>query len=192
MLFSYEWELTESPAGAKQWKPRNPEAQELVPDAHIEGKKNPPMMATTDMALIMDPGFREISERFYRDPEYFADQYARAWFKLLHRDWSAAASYRGTDMRGGANGARLRLEPQIGWAVNAGVQDVLPVFEQVKGEFEQQTGKRVSLADLIVLGGTAAVEKAAADAGVPVTVPFHPGRTDASQQQTDVDNARWL
>src|SRR5919107_165912 len=192
MLFSYEWELTESPAGAKQWKPRNPEAQELVPDAHIEGKKNPPMMATTDMALIMDPGFREISERFYRDPEYFADQYARAWFKLLHRAWSAAASYRGTDMRGGANGARLRLEPQIGWAVNAGVQDVLPVFEQVKEEFEQQTGKRVSLADLIVLGGTAAVQQAAADAGVQVTVPFSPGRTDASQEQTDVDNARWL
>jgi catalase-peroxidase len=249
MLFSYEWELTESPAGAKQWKPKNPEAQELVPDAHIEGKKNPPMMATTDLALIMDPGFREISDRFYNDPEYFADQYARAWFKLLHRDmgpksrylgpdvpseeliwqdpvpavdhelvgeaqiadlkqrllasgitvpqlvhtaWSAAASYRGTDQRGGANGARLRLEPQIGWAVNEGVRDVLPVLERVKEEFEQQTGTKVSLADLIVLGGSAAVEKAAADAGVPVTVPFTPGRTDASQEQTDVENFRWL
>jgi catalase-peroxidase len=197
----------------------------------------------------MDPGFRAISERFHNDHEYFADQYARAWFKLLHRDmgpktrylgpdvpaeeliwqdpvpavdhelvgeaeiadlkqrllssgasvsqlvhtaWSAAASYRGTDMRGGANGARLRLEPQIGWAVNEGVRDVLPVLERVKQEFEQQTGKRVSLADLIVLGGTAAVEKAAADAGVQVTVPFRPGRTDASQEQTDVDNFRWL
>ncbi|MGY2130215.1 catalase/peroxidase HPI [Blastococcus sp. SYSU DS0617] len=247
-LFGFDWELTESPAGAKQWQPSNPEAQELIPDAHIEGKKNPPMMATTDLALIKDPGFRAISERFRDDPEYFADQYARAWFKLLHRDmgpksrylgpdvpaeeliwqdpvpavdhelvgeaeiadlkkrllssgltvsqlvhtaWSAAASYRGTDKRGGANGARLRLEPQISWAVNAGVRDVLPVLEQVKADFEQ-TGKKVSLADLIVLGGTAAVEKAAADAGVQITVPFTPGRTDASQEQTDVDNFRWL
>jgi catalase-peroxidase len=112
--------------------------------------------------------------------------------QLVHTAWSAAASYRGTDMRGGANGGRLRLEPQIGWAVNAGVQDVLPALERVKEEFESQTGKKVSLADLIVLGGTAAVEKAAADAGVTVTVPFHPGRTDASQEQTDVDNFRWL
>jgi catalase-peroxidase len=197
----------------------------------------------------MDPGFREIAERFYNDHEYFSEQYARAWFKLLHRDmgpksrylgpdvpdeeliwqdpvpavdhelvgeaeiadlkqrllssgltvpqlvhtaWSAAASYRGTDKRGGANGARLRLEPQINWAVNEGVRDVLPVLERVKEEFEQQTGNKVSLADLIVLGGTAAVEKAAADAGVQVTVPFTPGRTDASQEQTDVDNFRWL
>ncbi|MCZ2830527.1 catalase/peroxidase HPI [Modestobacter sp. VKM Ac-2986] len=249
MLFSYEWELTESPAGAKQWKPKNPEAQALVPDAHIEGKMNAPMMATTDVALMADPGFKEISERFYNDPEYFADAYARAWFKLLHRDmgpksryvgpdvpaeeliwqdpvpavdhelvgeaeiadlkarllasgltvsqlvhtsWSAAASYRGTDKRGGANGARLRLEPQINWAANQGVADVLPVLAQVKSDFESQTGKRVSLADLIVLGGTAAVEKAAADAGVQLTVPFHAGRTDASQEQTDVDNFRWL
>jgi catalase-peroxidase len=248
-LFAWDWELVESPAGAKQWQPKNPEAQQLVADAHIEGKKNPPMMSTADMALRVDPELRAISERFRDDPELFADAYARAWFKLLHRDmgpksrylgpdvpaeeliwqdpvpavdhelvgeaevadlkqrllaagltvsqlvhtaWSAAASYRGTDMRGGANGARLRLEPQIGWAANAGVQDVLPVLERVKSEFEQQTGKRVSLADLIVLGGTAAVEKAAADAGVPVTVPFHPGRTDASQEQTDVANFRWL
>ena len=249
MLFSYDWELTESPAGAKQWRPKNPEAQELVPDAHIEGKKNAPMMATTDLALMADPGFRAISERFHNDPQYFADQYARAWFKLLHRDmgprsrylgpdvpaeeliwqdptpavdhelvgeaevadlkrrllaagptvsqlvhtaWSAAASFRSTDKRGGANGARLRLEPQLGWAANAGVRDVLPVLERVKGEFEAETGKKVSLADLIVLGGTAAVEKAAADAGVQVTVPFTPGRTDASQEQTDVENFRWL
>jgi catalase-peroxidase len=110
----------------------------------------------------------------------------------VHTAWSAAASYRGTDKRGGANGARLRLEPQIDWAVNEGVRDVLPVLERLKGEFEQQTGKRVSLADLIVLGGSAAVEKAAADAGVQVTVPFTPGRTDASQEQTDVGNFRWL
>jgi catalase-peroxidase len=247
-LFGLDWELTRSPAGAKQWQPTNPEAQELVPDAHIEGKKNPPMMATTDIALVQDPELRKISERFRDDPAYFADQYARAWFKLLHRDmgpkvrylgpdvpaedliwqdplpavdhelvgdteiadlkqrlltsgltvsqlvhtaWSAAASYRGTDKRGGANGARIRLEPQINWAANQGVQDVLPVLERVKAEFEQ-TGKKVSLADLVVLGGTAAVEKAAADAGVQVTVPFHPGRTDASQEQTDVDNFRWL
>jgi catalase-peroxidase len=249
MLFSYEWELTESPAGAKQWKPKNPEAQELVPDAHIEGKKNPPMMATTDLALIVDPEFRKISERFYNEPEYFADQYARAWFKLLHRDmgpkvrylgpdvpsedllwqdpvpavdhelvgekeiadlkhrllnsgltvsqlvhtaWSAAASYRGTDKRGGANGGRLRLEPQINWAVNDGVRDVLPVLERVQAEFESATGKRIPLADLIVLGGSAAVEKAAAYGGVEVTVPFHPGRTDATQEMTDVDGFRWL
>ncbi|MGY1663042.1 catalase/peroxidase HPI [Geodermatophilus sp. SYSU D00705] len=248
-LFGYDWELVESPAGAKQWQPSNPEAQELVPDAHIEGKKNPPMMSTADMALKVDPELRAYAERFRNDPEYFADQYARAWFKLLHRDmgpkvrylgpdvpaedliwqdpvpavdhelvgeaeiadlkqrllasgltvsqlvhtaWSAAASYRGTDKRGGANGARLRLEPQIGWAANEGVRDVLPVLERVKGEFEQQTGMKVSLADLIVLGGSAAVEKAAADAGVTVTVPFTPGRTDASQEQTDVDNFRWL
>jgi catalase-peroxidase len=248
-LFGWDWELVESPAGAKQWQPTNPEAQELVPDAHIEGKKNPPMMSTADMALRVDPELRAISERVRDDPEYFADQYARGWFKLLHRDmgpksrylgpdvpaeeliwqdpvpavdhelvgeaevaelkqrllasgltvpqlvhtaWSAAASYRGTDMRGGANGARLRLEPQIGWPVNEGVRDVLPVLERVKSEFEQQTGKQVSLADLIVLGGSAAVEKAAADAGVQVTVPFSPGRTDASQEQTDVDNFRWL
>ncbi|MGY1752464.1 catalase/peroxidase HPI [Blastococcus sp. SYSU D01042] len=249
MLFGFDWELVESPAGAKQWQPSNPEAQDLVPDAHIEGKKNPPMMSTADMALKVDPELRAYAERFRDDPEYFADQYARAWFKLLHRDmgpkvrylgpdvpaedliwqdpvpavdhelvgeaqiadlkqrllssgltvpqlvhtaWSAAASYRGTDKRGGANGARIRLEPQIGWAANEGVRDVLPVLERVKGEFEQQTGAKVSLADLIVLGGSAAVEKAAADAGVQVTVPFHPGRTDASQEQTDVENFRWL
>jgi catalase-peroxidase len=244
-LFSYDWELTESPAGAKQFRPTNPEAQELVPDAHIPGRKNPPMMAVTDVALITDPEFRAISERFRDDPEYFADQYARAWFKLLHRDmgprsrylgpdvpqeellwqdpvpavdhelldesgvaelkrrildsgltvsqlvhtaWSAAASYRGTDKRGGANGARLRLEPQRSWAVNAGTQDVVERLDQVRQEF----GRPVSLADTIVLGGCAAVEKAAADAGVPVTVPFTPGRTDATQETTDVHGMQWL
>jgi catalase-peroxidase len=248
-LFRWDWELTESPAGAKQWQPTNPEAQELVPDAHIEGKKNPPMMSTADMALRVDPELRVYAERFRDDPEYFQDMYARAWFKLLHRDmgpksrylgpdvpsedlpwqdpvpavdhelvdgaaisdlkqrllasgltvsqlvhtaWSSAASFRSTDNRGGANGARLRLEPQIGWPVNAGVADVLPVLERVKSEFEQQTGTRVSLADLIVLGGGAAIEKAAADAGVSITVPFSPGRTDATQEQTDVENFGWL
>ncbi len=245
MLFGFEWELTESPAGAKQWKPKEAEGQELVPDAHIEGKKNPPMMATTDLALIADPEFRKISERFRDDPEAFADAYRRAWFKLLHRDmgpvsrylgpwvpqeellwqdpvppvehellsesdaaalkeqilasgltvsqlvhtaWSAAASYRGTDKRGGANGGRLRLEPQASWAVNAGTQEVIATLDEVRQAF----GKPVSIADTIVLAGCAAVEKAAADAGVQVTVPFSPGRTDASQEQTDVDTFRYL
>ncbi len=244
-LFGFEWELSESPAGAKQWRPRNPEAQQLVPDAHVPGQMNPPMMATTDLALIADPEFRAYSERFHQDLEYFADQYARAWFKLLHRDmgpksrylgpdvpteellwqdpvpavdhellgeadaaelkqavlasgltvpqlvhtaWSAAASYRGTDKRGGANGARLRLEPQASWAVNAGTQDVVARLDEVRQAF----GKPVSLADTIVLGGCAAVEKAAADAGVAITVPFTPGRTDATQETTDTDGLKWL
>jgi catalase-peroxidase len=244
-LLGLEWELTESPAGAKQWKPKNPEAQELVPDAHVPGKKNPPMMSTADMALAMDPELRKISERYAKDPEFFADQYARAWFKLLHRDmgpksrylgpdvpaedliwqdpvpavdheligdadaaqlkqqildsgltvsqlvhtaWSAAASYRGTDKRGGANGARLRLEPQASWAANAGTQEVVAKLDEVRQAF----GKPVSLADTIVLGGCAAVEKAALDAGVEVTVPFAPGRTDATQEMTDVDGMKWL
>ena len=239
-LFGFEWELTESPAGAKQWKPKEAEGQELVPDAHIEGKKNPPMMATSDLALLADPEYRKISERFRDNPEQFADAYRRAWFKLLHRDmgpvsryigpwvpqevqlwqdplppvehellsesdvaelkrqvlasgltvpqlvhtaWSAAASYRGTDKRGGANGARLRLEPQASWAVNAGTQEVIAKLDEVRKAF----GKPVSLADTIVLAGAAGVEKAAADAGVDVTVPFSPGRTDASQEQTDVE-----
>ena len=248
LLFKYEWELTESPAGAKQWKAKDVADEDLADDAHVPGKKVPTMMATTDVALIADPEFRAISERFHQDPEYFADQYARAWFKLLHRDmgprsryvgpdvpeevllwqdpvpavdhelvgeaevaelkqallssgltvpqlvrtaWAAAASFRGTDKRGGANGARLRLEPQINWPVNEGVREVLPVLEQVKADFEK-SGKRISLADLIVLGGTAAVEKAAADAGVPVTVGFTPGRTDATQEMTDTDGMKWL
>ncbi len=245
MLFGFEWELTESPAGAKQWKPREAEGQELVPDAHIEGKKNPPMMATSDLALLADPEYRRISERFRDDPELFADAYRRAWFKLLHRDmgpvsrylgpwapqevqlwqdplppvehellsesdvaelkrqvlasgltvpqlvhtaWSAAASYRGTDKRGGANGARLRLEPQASWPVNAGTQEVIARLDEVRAAF----GRPVSLADTIVLAGCAAVEKAAADAGVDVAVPFRPGRTDASLEQTDVGTFRFL
>ncbi len=244
-LFGFDWDLTESPAGAKQWKPKQAEGQELVPDAHIEGKKNPPMMATSDLALLADPEYRKISERFRDNPEQFADAYRRAWFKLLHRDmgplsrylgpwvpqevllwqdpvppvehellsesdaaelkrqvlasgltvpqlvhtaWSAAASYRGTDKRGGANGARLRLEPQATWPVNAGTQEVIAKLDEVRAAF----GKPVSLADTIVLAGCAAVEKAAADAGVEVTVPFSPGRTDASQEQTDAETFTYL
>jgi catalase-peroxidase len=245
LLFKYEWEVTESPAGAKQWKAKDVAPEDLADDAHVEGRKIPTMMATTDVALVKDAEFRAISERFHSDPTYFADQYARAWFKLLHRDmgpksrylgpdvpheelvwqdpvpavdheligpddvlqlkrailasgltvsqlvhtaWSAAASYRSTDKRGGANGARLRLEPQASWTVNAGTQDVVWRLEEVRQAF----GKQVSLADTIVLGGCAAVEKAAAEAGVEITVPFTPGRTDASQEQTDVDGMKWL
>jgi catalase-peroxidase len=245
MLFGFEWELTQSPAGAKQWKPKEAEGQELVPDAHIPGKKNPPMMATSDLSLIVDPEYRKISERFRDNPEEFAEAYRRAWFKLLHRDmgpvsryvgpwvpqevqlwqdpipavdhellsdsdaaelkkqildsgltvsqlvhtaWSSAASFRTTDKRGGANGARLRLEPQASWPVNAGTQEVIAKLDEVRSAF----GKPVSLADTIVLAGAAAVEKAAADAGVTVTVPFAPGRTDASQEQTDVETFAFL
>ncbi len=244
-LFGFEWELTTSPAGAKQWAPKEAAAQELVPDAHIAGKMNPPMMATTDIALIADPEYRVISERFHNDLDYFADQYARAWFKLLHRDmgpksrylgpdvptevliwqdpvpavdhplvsasdvedlkravlaaglpiselvhtaWSAAASFRSTDKRGGANGARLRLEPQASWLVNAGTQDVITALDEVR----KASGKQISLADMIVLGGCAAVERAAADGGVSVTVPFTPGRTDATQEMTDIEGMAWL
>jgi catalase-peroxidase len=249
-LFGWDWELTESPAGAKQWKPKEPEAAELVPDAHREGVTHAPMMATTDLALIKDPVYREISERFRDDPDAFAEAFAKAWFKLLHRDmgplsrylgpwvpepqlwqdpvpavdhelvddadvaglkrtildtglsvpdlvrtaWASAASFRSTDKRGGANGARIRLAPQKDWAVNAGVAPVIERLEQVQAEFNdaQSGGKRISLADLIVLGGCAAVEQAARDAGVEVTVPFAPGRTDATQDQTDVDTFQWL
>jgi catalase-peroxidase len=241
-LYDFDWELTTSPAGARQWTPKNPEAQGAVPDAHVPGKRNAPIMLTSDLALKVDPVYGPIAKRFHENPDQLAEAFARAWFKLLHRDmgpvsrylgpwvpepqlwqdpvppvdheliadediaalksrilesgpsisqlvstaWASAASFRGTDKRGGANGARLRLEPQIGWAVNAGVRDVLPVLERVKEEFEQQTGNKVSLADLIVLGGCAAVEQAARNAGHDVTVPFAPGRTDASQEQTDV------
>jgi len=242
-LLGWEWELTTSPAGAKQWRPTDP-ASQTVPDAHRTGVTHRPMMATTDLALITDPVYKEISQRFKDDPKLFADTYARAWFKLLHRDmgplsryvgpwvpeaqlwqdpvppvahelvaeadiaalkreilasgltvsqlvhtaWSAAASYRSTDKRGGANGARLRLAPQKDWAVNAGTGEVITKLEAIRASY----AKPISLADLIVLGGCAAVEKAAADAGVEVTVPFTPGRTDASQEQTDVDTFRWL
>ncbi len=243
-LFAWEWELTESPAGAKQWQPTDP-ASATVPDAHRDGVLHRPMMATTDLALIKDPEFRAISERFRDNPEEFSAAYAKAWFKLLHRDmgpvsryvgpwvpqevqlwqdpvppvehelirasdvvelkhaildsglsvsqlvntaWAAAASYRSTDKRGGANGARLRLSPQKDWAVNAGTGDVVATLEEIRSSF----GTPISLADLIVLGGCAGVEKAAAEAGVQITVPFTPGRTDASKDQTDVDTFKWL
>jgi catalase-peroxidase len=242
-LFAWEWELTESPAGAKQWQPTDP-ASATVPDAHREGVFHRPMMATSDLALIQDPEFRAISERFRDNPEEFSAAYAKAWFKLLHRDmgpvsrylgpwvpepqlwqdpvpavdhelvnesdvaelkrailasgltvqqlvqtaWAAASSYRGTDKRGGANGGRLRLAPQKDWAANAGTAEVIATLEEVGRSF----GKPISTADLIVLGGCAGVEKAAVDAGVDISVPFAPGRTDASQEQTDVDTFRYL
>jgi len=240
-LLEYEWELTESPAGAKQWRPVNPEAQDTVPDAHDPSKRHAPMMLTTDLALKVDPIYGPIARRFYENPDELAGAFAKAWYKLLHRDmgpvsrylgpwvpepqlwqdpvpeaehepigesdiaalkeailasglsvprlvataWASAASFRGTDMRGGANGARVRLEPQKGWEVNepAELAEALSTLDRVRQEF----GKPVSLADVIVLGGCAAVEKAARDAGHDITVPFAPGRTDASQEQTDVD-----
>jgi catalase-peroxidase len=248
-LIGLEWELTKSPAGAYQWTPKEAEAQTAVPAAHDPSKRVPPMMATTDIALIADPVYKEISERFHKNPDQLADAFARAWYKLLHRDmgpapryrgpwvpdeellwqdpvpavdheliddadaaalkgkiiatgvpvtklalaaWASASTYRDTDKRGGANGARIRLAPQSGWDVNviSGVSDVLAALEGVKAEFDgaQAGGKKVSLADLIVLAGCAAVEEAAKAAGREVTVPFRPGRTDASQGQTDVDS----
>jgi catalase-peroxidase len=247
-LYRYDWELTKSPAGAWQWTPRNPEAQGTVPDAHDPSRRHAPMMLTTDLALKLDPIYGPITKRFHEHPEELADAFAKAWYKLLHRDmgpisrylgpwvpepqlwqdpvppvdhelideadiaalkerilasglsiprlvstaWAAAASFRGTDKRGGANGARIRLAPQKDWEVNepAELRAVLPELEQIQAEFNgSQTGaKRVSLADLIVLGGCAAVEQAARNAGYQVTVPFAPGRTDASQEQTDVES----
>ena len=244
-LFKYEWELTESPAGAKQWKPKNPEAQGTVPDAHDPSTRHAPMMLTTDLALKVDPIYAPIVKRFHDNPDQLADAFARAWFKLLHRDmgprarylgpwvpepqlwqdpvpavdhelvgeqdvaalkrkildsglsipdlvstaWNAAASFRGTDKRGGANGARIRLAPQKDWEANepARLSAVLTALERIQQDFNKSGGKKVSLADLIVLGGCAAVEEAARKAGHNVTVPFAPGRTDASQEQTDVD-----
>jgi catalase-peroxidase len=247
-LFAFEWELTESPAGAKQWKPKDGGGEGTVPDAHDPSVRHAPFMATTDLALRFDPVYEVISRRFMENPDQFADAFARAWYKLLHRDmgpvsrylgpwvpepqlwqdpvpavdhelvddddvaalkstilgsglsvaqlvgtaWAAASSFRGTDKRGGANGARIRLAPQKDWEVNSPEElaQVLQVLEQVQQQFNgaQSGSKRVSLADLIVLGGCAAVEKAARDAGVDITVPFAPGRTDASQEQTDADS----
>jgi catalase-peroxidase len=237
-LFKYEWELTKSPAGAKQWKAKGAEA--TIPDAYDKSKKHVPTMLTTDLALRFDPAYEKISRRFYEHPDQFADAFARAWFKLTHRDmgpivryrgklvpketliwqdpipavdhpligeqdiaalkakilasglsvsqlvstaWASASTFRGSDKRGGANGARIRLAPQKDWEVNnpPELAKVLAKLEAIKKEF----GKKVSLADLIVLGGSAAIEKAAKDAGVNVTVPFTPGRGDASQEQTD-------
>jgi catalase-peroxidase len=247
-LFNYDYELTASPAGKHQWKPTNPEAQGTVPDAHDPSKRHAPMMLTTDLALKLDPIYGPISKRFHENPDQLADAFAKAWYKLLHRDmgpisrylgpwipepqlwqdpvpavdhdliddndvaalkgkvlasglsisqlvstaWAAAASFRGTDKRGGANGARIRLAPQKDWEVNdpAEVAKVLQTLEQIQQDFNssQSGDKKVSLADLIVLGGCAAVEQAAKNAGHDVTVPFAPGRTDASQDQTDVES----
>ncbi len=249
MLFKYEWELTKSPAGAHQWTPKGIEDKDLAPDAHDPSKKQAPMMATTDLAVIVDPAYEEISKRFYEHPNEFADAFARAWYKLLHRDmgpvsrylgpwvpeetllwqdpvpgvtheliddediaalqakildcdlsisqlvsaaWASASTYRDTDKRGGANGARIRLSPQAEWDVNvtSGVSGVLGELEGIQREFNgSQTGRKmVSLADLIVLGGCAAVESGAKKAGHEVQVPFSPGRTDATQEQTDTES----
>jgi catalase-peroxidase len=246
-LLDYDWELTTSPAGAKQWTPKDPEAQGTVPDAHEPGTRHAPMMLTTDLALKFDPLYAPIARRFHEHPDQLAEAFAKAWYKLLHRDmgpvsryrgpfvpvpqlwqdpvpavdhelvddldvaslrqtilasgltvsqlvlaaWAAAASFRGTDKRGGANGGRIRLEPQRHWEANDPDElgAVLSVLEQIRREFDgsQKTStKSVSLADLVVLGGCAAIDKAARDAGFDVTVPFSPGRTDASQDQTDV------
>lgn len=248
-LFGYEWELTQSPAGAKQWRPKGGAGAGTVPDAHIAGKTHAPMMLTTDLALRMDPAYEKISRRFYENPDEFADAFARAWFKLTHRDmgpknrylgpevpaeeliwqdpipavnhelinsadiadlkgkilssgltvgqlvstaWASASTFRNSDKRGGANGARVRLAPQKFWEVNnpAQLSQVLDKLESIQNEFNasQSGNKRVSLADLIVLGGCAAIEKAAADAGHSVSVPFTPGRMDASAEQTDVES----
>ena len=246
-LFGYEWTLTKSPAGAHQWTPADPAAASTVADAHDPALRHAPMMSTADMALRMDPVYEPISRRFMQNPAAFADAFARAWFKLTHRDmgpvarylgplvpqealiwqdpvpavdhvlvdaaditglkarilasglsvsqlvttaWASASTFRGSDKRGGANGARIRLAPQKDWAVNqpAELAGVLQRLEGVQHSFNgaQAGGKRVSLADLIVLGGCAAVEAAAKAAGIDASVPFQPGRTDASQAQTDV------
>jgi catalase-peroxidase len=245
-LFGYEWELTQSPAGAHQWRPKNGAGVGTVPDAHDKSKRHAPSMLTTDLALRFDPAYEKISRRFFEHPDQFADAFARAWFKLTHRDmgpiqrylgplvpkerlawqdpipaldhplivapeiaalkakilgsglsipqlvataWASAATFRGSDKRGGANGARIRLAPQKDWEVNqpALLREVLKTLEAIQKEFNasQRGGKKVSLADLIILGGGAAVEKAAKAAGHDVKVSFTPGRMDASQEQTD-------
>ena len=247
MLFGYEWALTQSPAGAKQWVAQNVKPEHLIPDAHDPSQKHPPMMTTADLSLRFDPAYEKIARRFHQDPQAFADAFARAWFKLTHRDmgpkalylgpevpaedliwqdpvpavdhtlvdasdvaalkaqvlasglsvaelvgtaWASASTFRGSDKRGGANGARIRLAPQKDWEVNQPAQlaRVLGVLEGIQGRFNaaQAGGKKVSLADLIVLAGGAAVEAAAQAAGQTITVPFTPGRTDATQEQTDV------
>ena len=248
-LFNYDWELIKGPGGAWQWTPKDESAQDTVPDAHDPSKKHAPMMLTTDLSLKVDPIYAPISKRFYENPDTFADAFARAWYKLTHRDmgprtrclgalvpaepqlwqdpvpdvkhplieaqdiaalkgkclesglsisqlvstaWASAGTFRGTDKRGGANGARIRLAPQKDWEVNNPPElgKVLQALEGIQNEFNssQSDGKRVSLADLIVLGGCAAVEAAAKNAGIAVEVPFAPGRTDALQEQTDVES----
>jgi catalase-peroxidase len=249
MLFDYDYDLVKSPAGAQQWVPINPDAKDLAPAAHDPSKRVTTIMTTADMSLRMDPIFKPIAKRFYENPEKFADAFARAWFKLTHRDmgprsrylgpevpaeeliwqdplpkvdhelideqdiaklkakilalglsiselvytaWASASTFRGSDKRGGANGARICLSPQKDWAVNqpAQLKKVLQSLESIQKEFNsaQSGGKRVSLADLIVLGGCAGVEQAAKNAGHDITVPFKPGRTDALQEQTDVES----
>ena len=250
-LFSYDWELTKSPAGAQQWIPKNGAAAGTVPDAHDPSKKHAPIMFTTDLALKLDPVYAPISKRFHENPQEFADAFAKAWFKLTHRDmgpisrylgplvpkepllwqdpvpavdheligeqdiaalkakilasglsisqlvttaWASASTFRGSDKRGGANGARIRLAPQKYWEVNqpAELAKVLQKLEAIQKDFNgaqsNGKGKKISLADLIVLGGCAAVEAAAKKAGHEVKVPFSAGRTDASQEQTDVNS----
>lgn len=249
MLFGYEWELVKSPAGANQWLAKNVKEEHMIPDAHNPSKKHRPMMTTADLSLRFDPIYEPIARRFHKDPQAFADAFARAWFKLTHRDmgpracylgpevpteqliwqdpiptvnhklidakeiavlkgkilasglsvselvstaWASASTFRGSDKRGGANGARIRLAPQKDWEVNqpAQLKKVLQILDGIQKEFNkaQSDGKKVSLADLIVLGGCVAVEKAAKSAGYDVTVPFTPGRMDASQDQTDVES----
>ncbi len=247
-LFGFEWELSKSPAGAHQWVAKD--ADDIIPGPMPDSPKRKPTMLTSDLALRFDPTYEKISRRFLENPDEFAQAFAKAWYKLLHRDmgpvsrylgpwvaepqlwqdpvpavdhelvsdddvatlkatlldsglsvselvstaWASAATFRSTDKRGGANGARIRLEPQRGWAVNQPEQlaTVLDKLETIQRDFNAAGGSQISLADLIVLGGSAAVEKAAADAGVQVTVPFHPGRTDATQDQTDVDSFKVL
>ena len=251
-LWNYEWELTQSPAGAHQWTPKNGAAKDTVPDAHDKSKRHAPMMFTSDIALRTDPAYAKITKRWLENPAEFADAFAKAWYKLTHRDmgpyarclgphvppaqlwqdpvpsvdhllidaadieslkktllasglttaqlvttaWASAATFRGSDKRGGANGARIRLAPQKDWEVNqpAELAKVLAVLEKVQAIFNaaQTGGKKVSLADLIVLGGCAAVEASAAKAGVPVKAPFHPGRTDATQAMTDAESVALL
>ncbi|OUM36102.1 catalase/peroxidase HPI [Pseudomonas putida] len=243
-LFNFEWELTKSPAGAHQWRPKEGKGAGTVPDAHDPGKKHAPSMLTSDLALRFDPIYEPIARRFKDNPDQLADAFARAWYKLIHRDmgplarylgpempneellwqdplpkaepstiteqevatlkakvlasglsvgelvstaWASASTFRGSDKRGGANGARVRLAPQKDWAANQGVDKVLTALEKIQGEFNNG-GKKLSLADLIVLAGTAAVEKAAKDAGYTGSVGFRPGRVDASQAQTDVES----
>lgn len=253
MLFGYEWELVKSPAGAHQWVAKDVKPEDMIPDAHDPSKKHPPMMTTADLSLRFDPIYEPISRKFHQDPEAFADAFARAWFKLTHRDmgpkslylgpevpeedliwqdpipavdhplvdendisilkqkilssgltidelvstaWASASTFRGSDKRGGANGARIRLAPQKDWEVNQPEQlrNVLEKLENIQQDFNSShiNGKKVSLADLIVLGGCAAVEAAAKEAGFNVQVPFTPGRMDASQEQTDVEGFQYL
>jgi catalase-peroxidase len=248
-LFKYEWEVTKGPGGANQWKPKGDAGAGTVPDAHDSTKKHQPGMLTTDISMVADPEYRKISERFHKYPDQLADAFARAWFKLTHRDmgpraryvgpevpqevliwqdpvpavdhplvgetdiqalkekvlasglsvselvstaWASASTFRGSDKRGGANGARIRLAPQKDWEVNQPAQlaRVLKALEKIQSEFNGSAtgGKKISLADLIVLAGGAAIEKAAKEAGTDVTVPFTPGRTDASQEQTDIES----